>query len=150
MSRCRRDPSLLAVAVAVGTAAAAVLVGCSAGGEVKTAPPTPQAAQDDPPVASAADPSDGKIGMSPGGVTTRVDEPAESTEEQYAQACMVAREWMDARSGDPQALIEPYLKEVQASTETGRAAFQKTWPELTGAQQAAVIIAVRAAADGGC
>jgi hypothetical protein len=39
---------------------------------------------------------------------------------------------------------------VQASAETGRANFQQTWPELSGAQQAALIIAVRAAADGGC
>ena len=90
------------------------------------------------------------IGISPGGVTTRVDEPAQSTEEQYAQACMAAKEWMDAQGGDPDTLVEPYLKEVQASTETGRATFQRTWPELSGAEQSAVIIAVRAAADGGC
>jgi hypothetical protein len=30
--------------------------------------------------------------MSPGGVTTRIDEPAQSTEEQYGQACLAAKD----------------------------------------------------------
>lgn len=90
------------------------------------------------------------VGLSPAGVTTRIDVPAQSTEEQYAQACMTAKEWIDAKGGDPDTMVEPYLKEVQASTEAGRATFQKTWADLSKAQQAAVIIAVQAAADGGC
>lgn len=122
-----------------------LLTGCgSQGGGTDTSAPAPAAEQ---PAARSDNPA---IGISPGGVTTRVDEPAQSTEEQYAQACMVAKEWMDARGGDPAALVEPYLKQVQASTDAGRAAFQQTWPELTRAQQSAVIIAVQAAADGGC
>jgi len=88
--------------------------------------------------------------MSPEGVTTRIDVPAQSTEEQYAQACLTAKEWMTAQGGDPRALVVPYLKELQASTASGTATFKKTWAELSDAQQAAVIIAVQAAADGGC
>lgn len=90
------------------------------------------------------------VGVSPGGVTTRIEVPAQSTEEQYAQACMAAKDWMTAKGGDPQALVEPYLKEVQTSTASGPATFRTTWAELTDPQRAAVIIAVRAAADGGC
>lgn len=128
------------------SAVAVVMVGCSSDADTRTDPPAP---------ASSAAPADGAfpnqpIGISPAGVTTRIDVPAQSTEEQYAQACLTAKEWMNAKGGDPSALIEPYLEKVQASTETGRAAFQKTWPELNTAQQAAVIIAVQAAADGGC
>jgi hypothetical protein len=135
------------LAAAVGVSAiAAVLVGCSSGPGTRTDPPASasSAAQADDVI------SDQAIGISAAGVTTRIDVPAQSTEEQYAQACLTAKEWMDAKGGDPNALIEPYLEKVQASTETGRAAFQKTWPELSTAQQAAVIIAVQAAADGGC
>ena len=138
----------------IGGAAAltvALVTGCAGRGGDTAAPvaPAPNAER---PVAEPFAPESGNqaVGVSPGGVTTRVDEPAQSTEEQYAQACMVAKDWMGTRGGDPQTLVEPYLKEVQASTEPGRATFQMTWPELTGAQQAALIIAVRAAADGGC
>lgn len=89
--------------------------------------------------------------ISPGGVTTRLDVPPESTEEGYAQACSTAKAWMEDRGGDPHNLVEPYLKEIQSPAATaGRATFQKTWGELTRPQQAAVIVAVRAAADGGC
>lgn len=131
---------------ATATLAAAFLAGCGSGGGGKatSVAPVPPAEQ------SAAQSGSPAIGISPGGVTTRVDEPAQSTEEQYAQACMTAKDWMDAQGGDPDTLVEPYLKVVQASTEAGRATFQRTWPELSGAEQAAVIIAVRAAADGGC
>jgi hypothetical protein len=88
--------------------------------------------------------------MSPSGVTTRINVPAQSTEEQYAQACMATKEWMTAKGGDPQSMVEPFLKELQSSTSTGPATFNTAWAELSTAQQAAVIIAVQAAADGGC
>jgi hypothetical protein len=88
--------------------------------------------------------------VSSGGVTTRIDVPAQSTEEQYAQACLAAKECMAAQGGDPNAMVEPYLKEVQASAANGPATFRKTWAELSQPEQAAVIIAVQAAADGGC
>lgn len=133
---------------AATVAGAVLLSGCvpaDRGGSAgeHTQPSAAQAPSDQPAGA-------GPIGISPGGVTTRIDEPAQSTEEQYAQACLAAKDWMEAKGGNPHDLIEPYLKEVQSSTESGPAAFQKTWAELTDPQRAAVIIAVRAAADGGC
>ena len=59
---------------------------------------------------SEAAPAQGPLGVSPGGVTTRMEIPAESTEERYAQACLTAKDWMDAKGGDPHTLVEPYLK----------------------------------------
>ena len=88
--------------------------------------------------------------MSPGGVTTAIDVPAQSTEEQYAQACKAAKDWITSKGGDPHSMVEPYLKELQSSPESGPATFKKSWAELDDAHRAAVIIAVRAAADGGC
>ena len=128
------------------SAAAIALTGCSAerGSDANLAAPAPAAGH--PNGATGEQP----IGMSPEGITTRIDVPAQSTEEQYAQACLAAKEWMTAQGGDPHALVVPYLKELQASTASGTATFKKTWAELSDAQQAAVIIAVQAAADGGC
>lgn len=128
------------------SAAAIVVTGCSAegGSDINSAAQVPAAEQ--PNGASAEQP----IGMSPGGVTTRINVPAQSTEEQYAQACMATKEWMTAKGGDPQSMVEPFLKELQSSTSTGPATFNTAWAELSTAQQAAVIIAVQAAADGGC
>lgn len=132
---------LTAAALALGLA----LTGCSAAGK-KGAP-----AQSLPPDGQpAAQPGDGPIGLSPDGVTTRVNVPAQSTEEQYAQACLAAKDWIGAKGGDPHTLVEPYLKEIQTTTQSGRATFGKPWAELTDAQRAGVIIAVNAAADGGC
>ena len=122
--------------------AAAVLTGCSPGGGDK---PSPEALD-----APAGESGGGPIGLSPGGVTTRIDIPAQSTEEQYAQACMATKAWMDTQGGDPDTLVEPYLKQAQAWTAPSPVTFNKTWAELADPQRAAVIIAVRAAADGGC
>jgi len=138
----RHRLALLTVAAAAVTAAA----GCSGNGAERPAPGTPDSAGDH----SAASSSEGPTGLSAAGVTTRIDIPAQSTEEQYAQACMHAKDWMAAKGGDPDTLVEPYLMEVQSATQAGPGAFGKTWPQLSEAQQAAVIIAVRAAADGGC
>ena len=132
--------------VVLVTAAVALLAGCSTGGGSRTDSPVhaPSAAQPD--TATGGQP----VGVSPGGVTTRIDIPAQSTEEQYAQACLAAKEWMTARGGDPQTMVEPYLRDVQASASSGPATFRRTWAELSQPEQAAVIIAVQAAADGGC
>ena len=132
-----------ALIVSVATSA---VTGCSSegGSGVNSTAPVPAAGP--PNGASGEQP----IGMSPDGVTTRINVPAQSTEEQYAQACMATKEWMTAKGGDPQSMVEPFLKELQSSTSTGPATFNTTWAELSTAQQAAVIIAVQAAADGGC
>ena len=126
--------------------ATVVLTGCSQGGGDKPSPD----ALDAPAGQPVEEPGGGPIGLSPGGVTTRIDIPAQSTEEQYAQACMATKAWMDAQGGDPDTLVEPYLKEAQAWTAPSPVTFNKTWAELGDPQRAAVIIAVRAAADGGC
>lgn len=130
-------------------AAAAALTGCSSGADKpKSADPAPAA---DRSVGQAASPTaETPLGISSDGVTTRMAVPAESTEEQYAQACLTASDWMSAKGGDRHSLVEPYLKEIQASAEAGRATFGKTWSALTDPQRAGVIIAVRAAAEGGC
>lgn len=57
---------------------------------------------------------------------------------------------MESRGGDPTTLVEAMLKDLQASTEPGPTTFNSTWAQLSTAQQAAVIIAVRAASQGGC
>ena len=132
---------LTVIALALGL----TVTGCSsAEKKAETVPLRPPSGQ------PTAEPGSGPIGVSADGVTTRVNVPAQSTEEQYAQACLAAKDWMGAKDGDPRTLVEPYLKEIQTSSEAGRATFGKTWPELTDAQRAGVIIAVNAAADGGC
>jgi hypothetical protein len=130
-------------------ACVAALAACSSGGgghATSTTPATSSSVQK----SGETDSPSGTVGMSPGGVTTRIDVPAESTEEQYGQACMATKAWMEAKGGDPSALIEPFLKELQGNAPPGPPTFNKTWGELSTAQQAAVIIAVRAAAEGGC
>lgn len=139
-----RDHRLLTGALLL--AAAVTVAGCSSGGGGKPTAVAPAPMAEQPAGGSAV----GPIGMSPGGVTTRIDVPAQSTEEQYAQACLAAKDWMDGKGGDPHTLVEPYLKELQSSTDSGPATFRKTWAELDDANRAAVIIAVNAAANGGC
>jgi hypothetical protein len=136
-------------AAAIAAVAATLLTGCSAGGG-STAGKAPSAAPSASATAPQAPPGGAPIGVSAGGVTTRIDEPAQSTEEQYGQSCLGAKDWMSAKGGDPHDLVEPLLNEVQTAKDPGPVTFKKTWAELSSPQQAAVIIAVRAAADGGC
>jgi len=63
---------------------------------------------------------------------------------------MATKTWMEGKGGDPAALVEPFLKELQGNAAPGPATFNSTWGQLSTAQQAAVIIAVKAAAEGGC
>lgn len=117
-------------------------------------------APDGKPAPSSARPSDipsgptaappGAIGRSPAGVTTRVDIPADSTEEEYYQACHAAREWMDTQPKTGASLFEPYLAMVQASPSGTAGSWNAAWSTLTLARQAAVIVAARAAANNEC
>jgi hypothetical protein len=149
-------------AVRCGTAAGVValavaLVGCSsteqsdpaAGSsapEVATSSPT----SDLPPLPAEPTPPD-SVGVSPGGVTTKVDVPSDATESQYGQACHAAREWMNTQPvGDPAVLAEAYLKELQTPDAVGPGTFDTTWTQLTPAQQAGVIMAVNGAANMEC
>lgn len=88
----------------------------------------------------------GTHAVSPDGVTTAVGAPAESTEEEYFQACFAARTWMEQRGGDLSAQIEPYLAEIQHTDSAGPGTFGTPWSQLTPPRQAAVIVAVEAAA----
>ncbi len=83
-------------------------------------------------------------------MTTSVAAPAESTEDEYFQACQAARVWMEQQSDDLKAQIEPYLATLQSSDAPGPSTFDTPWSQLSPARQAAVIVAVQAAADRAC
>ena len=98
---------------------------------------------------SAATPP-GAVGLSPAGVTTRVDVPADSTEEEYFQACYAAKLWMADQPKTGESLLEPYLAMVQTSPSPTAGSWNTRWADLTPARQAAVITAARAAANDEC
>jgi hypothetical protein len=88
----------------------------------------------------------GAVEVSPGGVTTAVGAPAESTEDEYFQACNAARQWMTGKPGDQKALVESYLADVQKTESASPGTFGSPWSKLTPGRQSAVIVAVEAAA----
>lgn len=134
---------MLLLAAGVWTAA-----GCSPGSHSGPATPsTKQSPKQSSNQASA--PGPGAVGLSPGGVTTRVDVPAESTEEEYFQACHAAKMWMDSQPA-PDPSTEPYLAMLQAAATGGAGTWNTRWADLTPARQAAVIVAADAAARGEC
>ena len=146
MRWCRRRPLLWGtVVLAAGLSA---VVGCSHGaGSGRATSSSAQSAQ------SSAVPGSllpGVVGVSTAGVTTRVDVAADSTEEEYFQACHAAKLWMDAQPRTGGSLIEPYLAMVQASPSGGAGSWNTRWADLTLARQAAVITAARAAANDEC
>jgi len=124
------------------------ITGCSHGAH--NGKNTPSAAQPSATVAGPNSAPPGAIGLSPTGVTTRVDVPADSTEEEYYQACHAAKVWMDAQPRTGQSLFEPYLAMVQASPSGTPGSWNARWPDLSLARQAAVITAARAAANDEC
>ena len=142
----RRYPRRVALIVAL---LALIVAGCSSRGQQPSTPP-PTTSTSELPTLPAEPAQPGAIGVSPGGVTTRVDVPADATESQYGQACHAAKVWMDGQQGDPKTLVEPYLKMVQAPDFTGPGNFNTPWGNLTAAQQAGVIVAVNGAANGEC
>jgi hypothetical protein len=127
------------------------VVGCSSNEQKSSpsaSPPTTSTSELPPLPAEPAQP--GAVGVSPDGVTTKVDVPADATESQYGQACHAAKVWMDSQQADPKTLVEPYLKTIQAPDFTGPGNFNTPWTNLTPAQQAGVIMAVTGAANGEC
>lgn len=127
----------------------AVAAGCSSTTEpapTSTVAPTTTSSEQ----AAPAPVAPGEVGVSPGGVTTAVGAPADSTEDDYFQACRAARTWMDQQGGDPASQIEPYLKTVQDAQSVGPGTFDKRWSDLSPGQQSAVIVAVEAAAGALC
>ncbi|HYO00386.1 MAG TPA: lipoprotein LpqV [Mycobacterium sp.] len=135
-------------------AVAALLAGCSSGSDGADSPSSSSAS------VSAATPTTttlqthtaapGAVGVSPNGVTTAVGAPAESTEDEYFQACRAAKVWMLERGGDQKTQFEPYLESLQKSDAAGPGTFDAPWSRLTPARQSAVIVAAEAAADDLC
>ncbi|WP_454231957.1 lipoprotein LpqV [Mycolicibacterium fortuitum] len=138
-----------------GAAAAAglsLLIGCSteAGKDQsgESAAPSSQATTTESPTPTV---KPGEVATSPGGVTTAVGADAQSTEEEYFQACHAAKIWMEAKGGDLKAQIEPYLASLQApGAAPGPGTYNVAWAELEPGRQAAVIVAAQAAADELC
>lgn len=138
-------------------AAATLLAGCSSGsdragstatssGPSSTAVTTPTTS----PTFENRTAAPGALEVSPDGVTTAVGTPAQSTEDEYFQACHAAKVWMQERGGDQKAQFEPYLESVQKSDAAGPGTFGTPWPQLSPARQSAVIVAAEAAADDLC
>jgi hypothetical protein len=138
----RRPGQTLSASVLTGAAVGMALAGCSSSHQA-----TPSSSSSGP--AASAGPQV-EVGISPGGVTTSLNAPAGSTEEEYYQACHWARVWMSDKPGDPHAQVEPYLAMVQASANGENGTWNKPWVQLSPEQQAGLIVAVNAAADGGC
>lgn len=148
MRRCRTHLTVV-VAIVGGLS----LAGCSTGGDRTPGTPSPTASsqvQTSTTTTPARTAAPGQVGTSPGGVTTAVGAPAESTEEEYFQACDAARAWMTERGGDRKSQVEPYLAELQKSDAPGPGTFGTPWSQLQPGRQAAVIVAVEAAADELC
>jgi hypothetical protein len=139
--RWRRSRLLVSGTIAVLTAGSAV-TGCSTDG-IKP----PPASSTTKATATAAP---GVVSTSPAGVTTKIDVPAHSTEEEYFQACHAATVWMQGHPGDPQTLPERYLAAVQAPGVVGPGTWNMAWAALPLARQAGVIVAAHAAADNEC
>jgi hypothetical protein len=133
----------------VAAAVAVAIAGCSSGGEGGPAS-SPTAASTTSTSSETHTPAPGAVEVSPDGVTTGVGAPAESTEEEYSKACIAAKTWMEQQGGDPKAQIEPYLKTLQSSDAPGPSTFDTPWSQLSPGRQAAVIVAVQAAADALC
>jgi Putative lipoprotein LpqV len=134
--------SAVALAVVVPVAA-----GCSAGTHKST--PTSVTASSAA-GNKAATVAPGVVALSPAGVTTKINVPARSTEEEYFQACHAAKAWMQGHPGDHQALIEAYLAAVQAAGVSSAGTWNTPWAALSLTRQAGVIVAARAAAADEC
>jgi Putative lipoprotein LpqV len=145
--RWRGHRSLLWGAVVAATGLFA-LAGCSPGAPDGNQTPTSARPSGVPSGLTSAPP--GAVGLSPAGVTTRIDVPADSTEEEYFQACHAAKLWMDAQPRTGGTPFEPYLAMIQASPSGTAGTFNARWSDLTLARQAAVITAARAAANDEC
>ncbi|MGE2719208.1 lipoprotein LpqV [Mycolicibacterium celeriflavum] len=135
-----------------GVAAAAILgliAGCSSSGDKET-PESPAESTSTATGSETPTAAPGSVAVSPDGVTTAVGAPANSTEEEYAKACESARQWMAEQGGDPKTHIEPYLGMLQSTDSAGPGTWSTPWSQLPPPRQAAVIVAVQAAADGLC
>jgi hypothetical protein len=134
---------------AAAAAAIVAIAGCSSegeGGPSSGAPTTTSVTSSE-----THTPAPGATEVAPGGETTGVGAPAESTEEEYSKACQAAKAWIDQQGGDRKSQIDPFLKMIQdPNTPPGPATYNTPWAQLSPARQAAVIVAVQAGADSLC
>jgi hypothetical protein len=135
----------VAAAVTFGIVSLFVVAGCSSASETESAPSATTSGSSQTPTAAPGD-----VAVSPGGVTTAIGSPAESTEDEYFKACQAARDWMAQQGGDAKAQLEPYLKSVQSTDSSGPGTFGTPWSQLPAQRQAAVIVAAQAASDALC
>jgi hypothetical protein len=137
--------------IAATAVAAALLAACSS--ETKTEP-TPSSPASAPATTTTTlethTAAPGDVGVSPGGVTTAVGAAAQSTEDEYFQACHAAKTWMSQQGGDLKAQFEPYLADLQKTDSAGPGTFNTAWSKLPPDRQAAVIVAADAASDELC
>jgi hypothetical protein len=125
--------------------AASVLTGCSAAATLDPTVPTSPSR-----TVTTAAAAPGVVAISPAGVTTKVNVPSYSTEEQYFQACHAAKTWMQSHPGDRAALVERYLAAVQTPGIVGAGTWNIAWAALPLPRQAGVIVAANAAANDEC
>jgi hypothetical protein len=125
--------------------AASVMAGCSATG---TKSPTVSTSPSSTVTTAAA--AAGVVAISPAGVTTKINVPSYSTEEEYFQACHAAKTWMQGHPGDQAGLVERYLAAVQTPGVVGAGTWNIAWAALPLPRQAGVIVAARAAANDEC
>jgi hypothetical protein len=145
--RCHPILTLLA-ATMLGSIA---LSGCSSGPDAgKASPSASPSTTTSTPVFSSHTAAPGAVGKSPAGVTTAVGAPAESTEDEYFQACSAAKTWMTQHGGDLKSQFEAYLAFLQSSDTATPGTFGTPWSQLTPGRQSAVIVAADAASNALC
>ena len=128
-------------------AAASVMTGCSA---TDTLAPTVSTSPSSTVTTAAAAAARGVVAISPAGVTTKINVPSYSTEEEYFQACHAAKTWMRGHPGERAALVESYLAAVQTPGVVGAGTWNIAWAALPLRRQAGVIVAANAAANDEC
>ena len=125
-------------------AAASAMTGCSA---ADTLAPTGSTTPSSTVMTAAAA---GVVAISPAGVTTNINVPSYSTEEEYFQACHAAKTWMQSHPGARTGLVESYLAAVQTPGVVGAGTWNIAWAALPLPRQAGVIVAAKAAANDEC
>jgi hypothetical protein len=130
----------------------AFIAGCSSGsdGEPTTSSSQATVTPETSATSETSTAPPGSVAVSPGGVTTAVGAPADSTEDEYFKACQAARVWMQQQGGDAKSQLEPYLRSVQSTDASSPGTFGTPWSQLAPERQAAVIVAAQAAADALC
>jgi Putative lipoprotein LpqV len=123
------------------------MTGCSATGtKSPTAATMPSSTVNTATAAGAP----GVVAISPAGVTTKINVPSYSTEEEYFQACHAAKTWMQGHPSDRTGLVERYLAAVQTPGVVGAGTWNIAWAALPLPRQAGVIVAAIAAANDEC